>query len=139
MKTTYELAIKWFDALKFGRIDELISYMDDNISWVNCRVVEGYSDVIPWLGTYKGKYEVAKTFEIHGELTVMDNFDLIEIFVDGDTMLVHAYETNRLIETDEIYHADVFFQMKRDGDKVIEWEAIWDTAEAVAAFKKKET
>ena len=139
MKATYDLAIKWFDALKNGRIDELYTYMHDNISWENCRVIEGYNDVIPWLGTYHGKYEVEQTFIVHDKLTKSENFDVGEIYVDGDVIIAHAYETNSVVETNEIYHADVLFRMKRDGDKIVEWKCFWDTAEAVAAFKKKAT
>lgn len=139
MKATYELAVKWFDALKNGRIEELYSYMDDNITWQNSRVIEGYNDVIPWLGTYHGKYEVKQTFVAYGALSKTENFDLEEIYVDGNTMLVHAYETNRIIETDQIYHADVVYLMKREGEKIVDWKCFWDTAEAVAALKKKDT
>lgn len=138
MKATYELVAKWFDALSNGRIEELYTYMDDNILWQNSKVVEGYNDAIPWLGTYHGIYEVKKTFEIYGELSVTENFDLVEIHVDGNTALVHGYETNRVVETDTIYHADVLYQMKREGEKIVEWKAYWDTAEAEAAFKKKQ-
>lgn len=139
MKETYELAVKWFDALKNGRIEELYSYMDDNITWQNSIVIAGYNDVIPWLGTYHGKYEVAQTFVAYGALSKTENFDLEEIYVDGNTMLVHAYETNRIIETDQIYHADVVYRMRREGEKIVDWKCFWDTAEAVAAIKKKST
>lgn len=137
MRSTYQLAEKWFDALAGRRFDDLISYMDENISWENGHVVQGYNDIIPWIGLYHGTYEVAQTFDIYGKLSKTENFDLIDIYVDGDIMLVHVYETNRIIETDAIYHADVWFRMRRDGDKIVEWKAFWDTTEAVAAFKKK--
>lgn len=137
MKETYDLAFKWFEALRSGNREELFGYMDDNIRWENCKVVKGLTDVIPWLGSYQGKYEVQQTFEIHDKLATMDNFDLNEIYVDGNVILAHGYETNRLIETGEIYHADVIFQMKHQGNKIVEWKVFWDTAEAVAAFKKK--
>jgi len=138
MKETYDLAEKWFHALVSKDWDELFSYMDENIRWENCKVVEGITDVIPWLGTYQGKYEVEKSFEIYGKLSETENFDVNEIYVDGNVILVHGYETNRVIETDTIYHADVIYQMKQEGNKIVEWKAFWDTAEAVAAFKKKQ-
>ncbi|HBA98136.1 MAG TPA: hypothetical protein DCZ23_08510 [Lachnospiraceae bacterium] len=138
MKATYDLAVKWFDALKGRRFEEMYSYMDENIQWENSKLTYGYNDIIPWIGTYHGKYEVIKTFEAYGSLSETEHFDLIDIFVDGNIILAHVYETNRVIDTGTIYHADVFFQMKRDGDKITEWQAFWDTTEAVAAFKKKQ-
>lgn len=137
MKETYELAIKWFDALRTGDIERLYTYMDDNILWENCVNVSGVNDVIPWIGTYRGKYEVAQSFDIFKELSVTENFDLGEICVDGNVVIVHGYETQRLIENGNSYHADVLYHMKREGDKIVEWKAYWDTAEAIAAFKKK--
>lgn len=138
MKETYELAIKWFDALRTGDIERLYTYMDENILWENCVNITGINDVIPWIGTYHGIYEVAQTFDLFKALSVTENFDLGEICVDGNVVIVHGYETQRFIENGNIYHADVLYRMKRDGNKIVEWKAYWDTAEAIAAFKKKQ-
>ncbi len=135
MKSTYEIAARWFEYLRSGRFSELFTLMDDNIHWVNSRLVPGVNDAIPWIGTYQGKLAVKRTFDLVAKFTRAEEFSLDEIFVDGDIALTRAFETQTVLATGREYRVDVMFRMRvRDG-RVVEWQALWDTAEAVAAFR----
>lgn len=109
--------------------------MDDNIHWVNSCPVPGVNDVIPWIGTFRGKLAVKKTFEWLVELSRTDEYVLDDIYVDGDIALTHAFETQVVLATGREYRADVVYRMQVREGRVVEWQAFWDTAEAVAAFR----
>jgi ankyrin repeat protein/ketosteroid isomerase-like protein/muconolactone delta-isomerase len=131
---TREIINTWFTALRQSDFDTLFSLIDENIHWKNSTIVPGVNDVVPWLGTFHGAEEVKKSFEIFGKYSQNQEMTLGAACVDGDTALVWGYETNRIIQTGLIYHANVIWRMKTANGKVTEWEAFWDPSEAAAAI-----
>jgi ankyrin repeat protein/ketosteroid isomerase-like protein/muconolactone delta-isomerase len=131
---TRELINTWFATFKRFDVNTLFSLISEDIHWKNCAVVPGINDVVPWLGTFHGIEEVKKSFEIFGKYSQSQDVTINAICVDGDTAFVWAYETNKIIKTGLIYHANVIFRMKTANGKVMEWEAVWDPGEAAAAI-----
>jgi ankyrin repeat protein/ketosteroid isomerase-like protein len=134
MRAAYEVIENWFEAFRKGDFDTLFSLMDEDIRWKNCDVTQGGNDVIPWIGTYRGVYQVKKTFEIYAKHSKPLGASIGEIFVDGDTAFVHAQEDNQVIDTGKNYRANVTYQMRVRNGKVFEWEAFWDSSSAILAF-----
>jgi ankyrin repeat protein/ketosteroid isomerase-like protein/muconolactone delta-isomerase len=133
---TKDVIAAWFAALKQSDLKTLFSLISEDVHWKNCVIVPGVNDVVPWLGTFHGAEEVKKSFEIYGKYSQSQEMMTVNaVCVDGDTAFVWARETNKIIQTGRIYHANVIYHMKTANGKITEWEAFWDPSEAVAATK----
>lgn len=135
MLDTYKIGLEWFDALGSGDHDRLYKYMDEDIVWINSEKIKGVNDVIPWLGEYRGKEAVIETFKWLEEYTTPEFFELLEMSADGKILYAKVHERQVVKSTNLPYEILIVFRMKIKKGKVVHWQAFWDTALAINAFK----
>lgn len=135
MLDTYKIGLEWFDALCSGDHDRLYKYIDEDVVWINSERIEGVNDVIPWIGEYRGKKTVIETFKWVEEYTTPELFELLEMNADGKLLYAKVHERQIVKSTNLPYDILVMFRMKIKNGKVVHWQAFWDTALAVNAFK----
>ena len=114
---------RWFDALKRGDGKAALECLDDNVLWINTSTEPGLSDIVPWLGTYKGRDAVAGTFVIWAELSEVREFELKRIFYDGDEAVAVVHEVALIKPTGLFYDIEFIQRLGvRDG-KIISWKS----------------
>jgi len=137
MLGTYETVKKWFDCLERKDYDSYYELIDDDITWINLRTVEGVNDCLPWLGELRGKEAVLKSYGVFGEVAALvpGSFVLHDIHVDGDTAIAHLHEKMKVHKNGAEYAIDGTFLMRVTDGKVVYWESFWDPSGAIKAIK----
>ena len=135
---TRSAAEKWFRALEDGDIDTVLSMLDDEIVWQNIPRARGLSEVIPWLGTYRGRDEVIRSFKIWGENVNVNSFEVEKILVQGNEVLGLCHEIATIKKTG--IPAEIFFiqYFTVENGKVLKWRSFWDPCPYITAFRGKE-
>ena len=136
MLATYKVIEKWFDCLANKKYGELFELVHENIHWINCRVVPGANDTVPWLGEFHNKADVLASFERFGASASMVSFTMRDIYIDGEFALAHVEEVCKVNKTGKTFGVYDIFKMQVKDGKVVYWESFWDPSGAVAAFKE---
>jgi hypothetical protein len=63
----------------------------DDVEWL----VAGPSAILPWAGTFQGKEEVSRWFQLLRETMEYEQFDVREFIASGDTVVLIASAKGR--------------------------------------------
>jgi len=133
--TTRSVAEQWFRALRSGHGEEALSCLDKDVVWINNPPEAGLSDIIPWLGEYRGIEAVRKTFAVWAERAEVRSFELRKLVIDGDEALGVVHEVAEVKATALCYDIE-FIQRFRVGDsKIVFWTSYWDTVKGIVPFR----
>ncbi|MDH3327888.1 MAG: nuclear transport factor 2 family protein [Desulfobulbaceae bacterium] len=136
--TTRSVAERWFKAIEDGDVDTALNMLDDKIVWQNIPKAKGLSDIIPWLGTYRGREEVIKSFRIWGENSDVNSFKVEKILVQGNEVIGLCHEIATIKETG--IRAEIFFiqYFTVENEKLVQWRSFWDPCPYISAFRGQE-
>lgn len=132
--TTQEVARRWFDALLKGDIDAAAACLDDDVEWINYKVVPGYNDVMPWIGTYRGPKQVFETFKIFTDLVSVQKEELVRLVVEGEEAAGVIHETSVVKETGCSFEIEFVQWLTIRHGKIVRWKSYTDPSPILAAF-----
>ncbi|MEJ2691631.1 MAG: hypothetical protein P8166_00940 [Candidatus Thiodiazotropha sp.] len=89
---TRSVAQKWFDGMTGGDPDSAFTCLDENVEWINYKIVPGYNDSMPWIGTVHGIEEVKKTGVIFLGMVEVQSEELLELVVEGENAMGVIHE-----------------------------------------------
>lgn len=132
--STRDVAVTWFGALASGDIGTAAACLADDVEWINYRVVPGYNDVMPWIGTYRGPQSVLDTFKIFTDLVTVQSEELVRLVVEGEEAAGIVHEVSVVKETGSLFDIEfVQWLTIRDG-KIVRWKSYTDPSPIIAAF-----
>lgn len=141
-EATRAVVSRWFGALDAGDLDAAMACLDNNVRWVNSPAEEGkrggipsLSAIIPWLGDFSNKAEVAATFGAWAERQETVQYERLDMTFKNDQALVLLHEAARIKATGLVYDIEFVQRLQVAGDVIVMLTAYWDTSQAIAAFR----
>ncbi len=134
-KSTREVAQKWFDALTQGDADTLFSLLADDVEWINYTIVPGMNDIMPWIGTYHGVEQVAKTFEIFTGLCDVQLEELVKLSVDGEEAAGVIHERSVVKATGLEFEIEFVQWLTVRNGKIVRWKSYTDPSPIIVALR----
>ena len=130
MSSATEITRAFYDLFVAGKLEEMLTRFVSE----DCVLENPLPDPIPFGGRFEGR----PGFEayLHGILGAIEieNFEIREIFGDGDRVAVIGSETSRVVTTEKRYTMNWVHTLRiRDG-KIYEFREYNDTAAMRAAF-----
>jgi uncharacterized protein len=125
-QSTRDVAERWFAALTGGDIQAALSCLADDVEWINYRVISGYNDEMPWIGTRHGPAEVLASFQTFISVCEPQDERLIKLAVDGEEAAGVIAEKG-IVRATGLDYAIEFIQWLtvRDG-KIVRWKSYTD-------------
>ena len=134
---TYCVAYKWFDALKKGDVETIVSCLDENVEFINYTKIEGVNDVMPWIGTYHGVENVMKSFQIFLSVADVKFEELIALVVNGENAIGIVHEISTIKETQKDFEIEFIQSLKVRSGKIVRWKSYTDPSPIILAMKKE--
>ena len=134
-KSTYEVAKKWFDGMTSGDPDTAFTCLDENVEWINYKIIPGYNDCMPWIGTVHGVEEVAKTGVIFLGLCDVLHEEVRELVVQGENAMAIIYERSVVKETGCEFEIEFVQHLKVRNGKIVRWKSYTDPSTIIRALK----
>ena len=120
---------------KFGQGDVagILSTMSDDIVWVHA----GNPAILPFAGTFAGKPEVGRFFQVVGQCSQITVFQPANFREEGNKVMNTIRIEGTAISTGKPFTSDitVTWTFAPDG-KVTRWECVGDMSPAEAAFTR---
>lgn len=132
---TQSVANAWFSNLSQGKFEDAMNLLDDDVVWENIQPVAKVSDVAPWLGSYKGKKAVLKSFDVWAKYSKMLNMILQQLFVDGQNAIGIVHEHAQCLANSNEYDLYVATHLTIANNKIIAWKVYWDPSPLIKAYK----
>ncbi len=134
--TTAAVARGWFGKLAAGKFDAALTFVDPDVVWDNNPQVAEVSDILPWLGSYRGLPQVLKSFEVWAAHSKMLSFQLVgDLMIDGERAMGVVHEHAQCLANGREYDLYVSTCLRVQGGKIVEWRVFWDTAPILAAYR----
>jgi ketosteroid isomerase-like protein len=130
-----EVVQNWFNALKRGDVDTALSYVDDNVEWVNMQPVKGVSDILPWIGTYHGRENFLNSVNKYYSVADVQFAQPMDFIVQGNQATARVHEKGVCKATGRAFEIDFALWMKIENGKIIWWKSFTDPSPLIAAFK----
>ncbi|WP_372404689.1 nuclear transport factor 2 family protein [Streptomyces luteireticuli] len=132
--TTRETATGWFAALTGGDLDRAMTYLAEDVVWVNFTPVPGYNDRMPWIGTLHGRKEVMESFKVFlGQVDVQSE-EVVELVVEDDQAMAVLREESVVRRTGRLFEIEfVQWLTVRDG-KIVHWQSFTDPSRILRAL-----
>lgn len=133
---------RWFEALHSGNREAALACLADNVQWVNNPGeagkpggIPGLSAIVPWLGEFSSRAEVAHSFDVWGGLSEVLVHEPLEIIIQGDQTLAIVHEAARIKTTGLVYEIEFVQRLRIANNSIVMLKAYWDTCRAVVAFR----
>ena len=133
--TTRAVAQKWFDGMTGGDPETAFTCLDENVEWINYKIVPGYNDIMPWIGTVHGVEEVQKTGVIFLGLVDVQFEELLELVVDGENAMGVIHEKSVVKATGMAFEIEFIQWLKVRNGKIVRWKSYTDPSEIIRALK----
>ncbi|MGD9156616.1 MAG: nuclear transport factor 2 family protein [Bacillota bacterium] len=137
-KTTKEVAELWFQSLNKGDTQTAYGLIADDVEWENIPSTKGVSDVAPWLGKYKGKDNVIKSFDVWASKSRPNAFELYKLMAVDDEAIGFVHENATCIANENSYDLYVATYLKIRNEKIVSWRVYWDPSPLIQAYKNLE-
>jgi ketosteroid isomerase-like protein len=133
---TRQVVTEWFEALGRGDVETALQCMADDVRWENIEKVDGVSDIIPWLGGFRGRGGVAEAFRLRDGVVEVEEFAMTDLVVQDNKAVAVVHERTRVNATGNRFDIDfVSWYEVRDG-KIVRFRAFTDSAPIVAAMRQ---
>jgi ketosteroid isomerase-like protein len=133
-QSTREVAQQWFDALTSGNGEAAMACLADDIEWINYRIAPGLNDIMPWIGTYRGKDKVAETFQIFLGLVEVKVEELVKMVVDGEEAAGVIHEISLVKETGREFEIEFIQWLTIRNGKIVRWKSYTDPSPIIEAM-----
>ena len=132
---TRSIAQKWFGGMTGGDPDSAFTCLDENIEWINYKIVPGYNDSMPWIGTVHGIEEVKKTGVIFLGMVDVQSEELLELVVEGENAMGVIREKSVVKATGMAFEIEFVQWLKVCNGKIVRWKSYTDPSEIIRAIK----
>ncbi|MFF0628063.1 nuclear transport factor 2 family protein [Streptomyces sp. NPDC004296] len=133
-RTTRETAAGWFSALTSGDAERALTYLADDVEWVNYAPVPGYNDRMPWIGTYHGPAAVLASLKVLLDVVAVGTEELVDLVVEGDQAIGVLYEKSVVKKTGQSFELEFIQRLTvRDG-KIVRWKSYTDPSRILRAI-----
>lgn len=119
-----------FGAFLRGDIPAILDKLDDDVEWV----INELNDAVPTFGTYKGKDEVLKFFELLAQDEDFQVFDPNEYIAQYDKVISFVHAESTVKKTGKTIKQDVVMSWTLKDRKVTKLRVYDDTAASIAAY-----
>jgi ketosteroid isomerase-like protein len=133
--TTRSVAKKWFEGMTSGDPETAFTCLDENVEWINYKIVPGYNDIMPWIGTVYGIEEVSKTGVIFLGLVDVQLEELVELVVEGENAMGVIHEKSVVKATGIAFEIEFVQWLKVRNGKIVRWKSYTDPSEIIRALK----
>jgi ketosteroid isomerase-like protein len=133
-QSTEQVVARWFDALRRGDGPAALDCLADDIVWENNPPLPEFDGVIPWLGIFRSRDEVIESFRVWGNLSQVEQFELLDTFIKDDEALGIVHEVALIKPTQLRYDIEFIQRIQVAGGKIVRWKSYWDTTRGLAAF-----
>jgi ketosteroid isomerase-like protein len=133
--TTREVAQTWFTSMAKGDGDKALSLLAENVEWINYTIVPGMNDAMPWIGTYHGVNDVAKSLGVFLGLCQVKFEELVDLFIDGENAIGIVHEVSVVKETRCEFEIEFVQWLKIRNGKIVRWKSYTDPSSIIAALK----
>lgn len=132
---TLQVVNRWFEALNRGDVDAALQCMARDVRWENIEKVNGVSDIIPWLGGFRGRDGVAEAFRLRDGVVEVQDFRQTDLVVEGDKAVAVVHERTRVNATGKYFEIDFVSWYEVRNGKIVRFRAFTDSAPIVAAMR----
>ena len=132
---TLQVVNQWFEALNRGDVDAALQCMAEDVRWENIEQVDGVSDIIPWLGGFRGRDGVAEAFRLRDGVVEVQDFRQTDLVVEGDKAVAVVHERTRVNATGKYFEIDFVSWYEVRNGKIVRFRAFTDSAPIVAAMR----
>lgn len=132
---TRAVATKWFDALTHGRYEEALSCLDPNVEWINYKILPGYNDAMPWIGTVHGPDAVVASLKIFTGVCDVQKEELLKLAVDGEEAAGVIHEMSEVKATGVKFEIEFIQWLTIRGGKIVRWKSYTDPSPILKAIK----
>jgi ketosteroid isomerase-like protein len=133
--TAQEVAQGWFSALKKGDVNTAVSFVDENVEWVNTQPTKGVSDILPWIGTYHGRENFLNSLNKYYSVCDVIFAEPMDFIVQGNTAAARVHERGSCKATGKSYEIEFALWIKIENGKIKWWKSYTDVSPLVAAFR----
>lgn len=133
--TPRRVAEAWFSNLEQNKFQEAQALLDEDVVWENIPSTPGVSDLVPWLGTYRGVAAVMKSIQLWAAHARLLSFNLQKLVVDGPEAIGIVHERNQCLANNNAYDVFVATNLTIEGGKVKHYRVIWDISPLIKAFR----
>lgn len=133
--TSQEIAKSWFESLEENRFQDAQKLLDKDVLWENIPAISGVTDLIPWLGTYRGVDDALRGVGIWVKYAHLRSYQLRKLLVVGDTAIGLVHERGECIANGNMYDVDVAVILTINNGKITRYQTIWDPSPLVKAFE----
>ena len=134
--TTRAVAQKWFDGMTGGDPDTAFTCLDENVEWINYKIVPGYNDIMPWIGTVHGVEEVRKTGVIFLGLVDVQSEERLGLVGEGENAMGVIHEKSVVKATGMPFEIEFIQWLKVRNGKIVRWKSYTDPSEIIRALKE---
>jgi ketosteroid isomerase-like protein/muconolactone delta-isomerase len=132
---TRDVATGWFENLSKGNFEQALKLLDPDVVWENISPTPGYSDVAPWLGSYRGLEDVIKSFEVWAKYSRMLSMEIQQLLVEGEDAVGIVHEHAQCLANGNEYDLHVATNLKIFRGKIVRWKVYWDPSPLIRAYK----
>ena len=131
-RTNTQVVQACFGFFSQGNIPALLNELTDDVKWT----VPGPANILPWVGTRKGKAEVGEFFRLVDENNEFLRFEPREFISEGDKVITLGFLEAKAKTTGRISSSDWAMAFYLRNGKIYEHKQYSDTHDAVEAFRK---
>jgi len=132
---TRAVANTWFDALTNGRYEEALACLDPNVEWINYKVLPGYNDAMPWIGTVRGPAAVVASLQVFTGVCSVEKEELVKLAVDGEEAAGVIHEFSRVKATGVPFEIEFIQWLTVRNGKIVRWKSYTDPSPILKAIK----
>lgn len=132
---TRAIAAEWFDALTHRRYEEALSCLDPNVEWINYKILPGYNDEMPWIGTVHGPAAVVDTLKIFTGVCDVKKEELVKLIVDGEEAAGIIHEISRVKATGMKFEIEFIQWLTIRSGKIVRWKSYTDPSPILKAIE----
>jgi uncharacterized protein len=134
---TRRVAMTWFDGMTNHNPTAAFAVMDENVEWINYKIVPGYNDIMPWIGTAHGLEAVLKTGDIFLALCDVQTEELVQLVVEGENAMGVIREHSVVKATGMAFDIEFIQWLTVRNGKIVRWKSYTDPSEIIRAMKGK--
>jgi len=127
---------KWFKASLSMDLEMALSCLDENVEWISIPPVKGISDILPWIGTWKGVKGVLKSFEVFRNMVDVTDYKLLGLIAQRDQFMATVRESGVIKATGRPFVIEYiqWFHVDPSTEKITRYNTFVDPSPIIAAM-----
>lgn len=132
---TRAVAEKWFAAIEAEDGATAATCLDEDVEWINYVRVDGYNDIMPWIGTYHGRDAVMESFDLFLSIAEVKYEKLVRLLVSGEEAAGVVHEISTVKNTGKDFEIEFVQWLTIRNGKIVRWISYTDPSSIIAAME----